>query len=173
MTRLIHQFDPKLDLTFERIVEVSPELVWAAWTQSAHLKNWFTPAPWTTVDCEIDLRPGGIFRTVMRSPEGQEFPNAGCYLEIISNEKLVWTNALAPGFRPAKVSATEVADCGAFVFTAVISLEPQGNGTKYKALVMHGDEDGRKKHEEMGFHEGWGKALDQLVAHMKKNRQAA
>ena len=49
-----------------------------AWTTPEHLKKWFTPAPWTTVDCEIDLRPGGIFRTVMRSPEGQEFPNVGC-----------------------------------------------------------------------------------------------
>ena len=48
------------------------ELVWKAWTMPEHLKKWFTPAPWQTVECEIDLRPGGIFRTVMRSPEGQD-----------------------------------------------------------------------------------------------------
>ena len=42
-----------------------------AWTHPEHLKRWFTPAPWTTVDCEIDLRPGGIFRTTMRSPDGR------------------------------------------------------------------------------------------------------
>src|SRR5262249_22802221 len=92
--------DPKLDLVLERFVEVSPELVWMAWTQPEHLKKWFTPAPWTTVDCEIDLRPGGVFRTVMRSPEGKDFPNAGCYLEIVPNRKLVWTDALGAGFRP-------------------------------------------------------------------------
>jgi len=40
--------------------------------------------------------PGGIFRFVMRSPEGKEYPNAGCYLEVIENEKLVWTAALGP-----------------------------------------------------------------------------
>ena len=79
--------DPRLDLLLERVVEVPPELVWAAWTQPEHLKKWFTPAPWTTVDCEIDLRPGGIFRTVMRSPEGQEFPHEGCYLEILENRR--------------------------------------------------------------------------------------
>jgi uncharacterized protein YndB with AHSA1/START domain len=56
-------------------------------------QQWFTPAPWKTVDCEIDLRPGGLFRTVMRSPEGQEFPNVGCYLEIVENEKLIWTQS--------------------------------------------------------------------------------
>jgi len=74
--------DPKLDLLLERVVDVPRELVWAAWTEPAHLKKWFTPDPWKTVDCEIDLRPGGLFRTVMRSPEGQDFPNVGCYLEL-------------------------------------------------------------------------------------------
>jgi hypothetical protein len=72
MTRLIHQPDPLLDLVFERIVDVPQELVWAAWTTPEHLTHWFTPVPWKTVDCKIDLRPGGIFRTVMRSPEGKD-----------------------------------------------------------------------------------------------------
>ena len=103
MTRTItHQLDPKLDLVLERVVDVPPELVWAAWTRPEYIKKWFTPVPWQTVDCEIDLRPGGIFRTVMRSPEGQEFPNSGCYLEVIENKKLVWTAALTAGYRPAK-----------------------------------------------------------------------
>lgn len=79
MTPSQYQPDPRLDLVIERIVDVPPELVWKAWTSPEHLKPWFTPVPWKTVDCEIDLRPGGMFRTVMRSPEGQEFPNVGCY----------------------------------------------------------------------------------------------
>jgi len=159
MTRTItHTPDPKLDLVLERVVDVPPKLVWAAWTRPEYVKKWFTPAPWQTVDCEIDLRPGGIFRTVMRSPEGQEFPNSGCILEAIENEKLVWTAALGPGYRPQNVSADVP------LFTAVILLEPRGAGTKYTALVIHGNEDAAKKHAVMGFHDGWGKALDQLVA---------
>src|ERR1700730_8731992 len=137
-----HKPDPRLDLLLGRVVNVPPELVWAAWTVPEHVKKWFTRAPWTTVDCEIDLRPGGIFRTVMRSPERQEFPNVGCYLEIVKNEKLVWTNVLAPGYRPSKPSAPM--PCDTFAFTAVISLEPHGNETKYTALVIHGDEEARK-----------------------------
>jgi uncharacterized protein YndB with AHSA1/START domain len=162
MTRLIHKPDPSLDLVLERIVDIPPKLVWAAWTKPEHIKKWFSPLPWKTVDCEIDLRPGGIFRTVMRSPEGQDHPNVGCYLEVVENEKLVWTIALAPGYRPSKGHA-EVPP-----FTAVIALEPQGKGTKYTVIVIHKDEADRKKHEEMGFHDGWGTVLDQLVAYMKK-----
>jgi uncharacterized protein YndB with AHSA1/START domain len=156
-----HQYkpDPSLDLVLERVVDVSPQLVWAAWTQPEHVKKWFTPRPWQTVDCEIDLRPGGIFRTTMRSPEGEEFPNLGCYLEVVENRKLVWTDALEPGFRPA----TPVSGCGVTNFTAIVMLEPKGKGTKYTALALHKSEEERKKHEEMGFHEGWGTALDQLV----------
>lgn len=153
--------DPKLDLVLERIVDVPPKLVWAAWTEPEHLKKWFTPKPWETVDCELDLRPGGIFRFVMRSPEGQDFPYVSCYLEVIENEKLVWTRALGPGFRP------KTAEGDVPVFTAVILFEPRGTGTKYTAIVIHGDEEGAKKHAAMGFHEGWGTCLDQLVAHAK------
>ncbi len=149
--------DPKLDLVLERVVDVPPEKVWAAWTRPEHVVHWFAPAPWRCVDCEIDLRPGGMFKTVMRSPEGEEFPGAGCYLEIVPNERLVWTDALLPGWRPAPEP----------FFTAVLTLEPRGAGTRYVATAIHGDEAGAKKHADMGFLHGWGAALDQLVAHAK------
>jgi uncharacterized protein YndB with AHSA1/START domain len=106
MTRsTLQQPDPTLDLVLERIVDVPTELVWAAWTTPEHVKKWFTPAPWTTVNCEIDLRPGGIFRTVMASPEGQLFPHVGCYLEVIRDEKLPGSPArpAGAGFRRPSV----------------------------------------------------------------------
>jgi len=159
------KLDPKRDLVLERVVEVSRELVWRAWTEPEHLMKWFTPMPWKTVECDIDLRPGGLFRTVMRSPEGQDFPNLGCYLEVIKNERLVWTNALEAGFRPA--SAAEATSCGPFLFTGIISIEAHGKGTKYTAIALHGDEAASKQHAEMGFQDGWGTALEQLVAHAK------
>ena len=168
MTPPIAQHELTLDLIFERIVDVTPAQVWAAWTTPEHLKHWFTPAPWKTVDCEIDLRPGGIFRTVMRSPEGQDFPNLGCYLEIIPNQKLVWTNALSAGFRPALPASAEASSCVPFFFTAVITFEPHSKGTRYSARVMHSEEAGRKAHVDMGFQEGWSVALDQLIAYAKR-----
>ncbi len=146
--------DPRLDLVLQREIEVPRELVWAAWTQPEHLRQWFTPAPWKVSDCEIDLRPGGVFHTTMVSPEGEEFPNAGCYLEVVPTERLVFTDALLPGYRPAEQP----------FMTAVILLEAIGTGTRYTAIAMHRDEESRKQHEEMGFMEGWGKALEQLVA---------
>jgi uncharacterized protein YndB with AHSA1/START domain len=159
-----YNHNPRLDLVMERIVDVPRELVWKAWTTPEYLVKWFTPASWQTVDCEIDLRPGGIFRTVMRSPEGTDHPNVGCYLEVVENEKLVWTDALERGYRPS----VKPSDClVSFFFTAIIMLEPHKDGTKYTVIALHSNEEGRKKHEEMGFHEGWGKCLDQLVAFVK------
>jgi uncharacterized protein YndB with AHSA1/START domain len=150
------------DLQFERELDIAPELVWTAWTEPEHLVQWFTPAPWRTLDAEIDLRPGGIFRTVMQSPDGDiTNDNSGCYLEVVPNERLVWTGALGPGFRPNDFSE------GGFPFTAVITLQPTATGTRYHTRVMHASEEHRRTHEEMGFIEGWNAALDQLVAHMQ------
>jgi len=166
---IVFKPDPKLDLVLERIVDVPKELVWLAWTTPEHIKKWFTPAPWTTTDCEIDLRPGGIFRTVMRSPEGEEFPNAGCYLEVIEGERLVWTDALEPGYRPTRRAADDAAGGGISAFTAVISLATHGEGTKYTAMAIHRTEAEKASHEAMGFHDGWGKALDQLVELVRRS----
>jgi len=74
----VDQFDPELDLKFERIVDLPPERIWAGWTEPELLKRWFCPLPWKTVDCEINLMPGGIFRTVMQGPDGEEVTNIGC-----------------------------------------------------------------------------------------------
>jgi len=156
------QFDPRLDLALERQIDVPRSLVWAAWTKPEHLRKWFTPAPWTMPECETDLRPGGIFRTVMRSPEGEQNENTGCYLEVIPEERLVWTDALLPGFRPSKRSF--LSEIG---LTVSVTFESRGNGTLYTAVVMHRDEGERSRHEEMGFHLGWGTVLDQLAALMK------
>lgn len=161
--------DPALDLVLERWVDVPPERVWAAWTEPRHIVHWFTPAPYTTPSCDIDLRPGGRFRVVMRSPEGQEMVSEGCYLEVTPGRRLIWTAALAPGYRPAPAPTTATD----FPFTAVISIEAQGQGTKYTAIALHRNEEDRAQHEAMGFHDGWGKALDQLVALMREEPQEA
>ena len=152
------EINPKLDLVLERVVDVKPELVWRAWTEPEHVMKWFTPKPWETIECEIDLRPGGLFRTTMRSPEGEVMPaNNGCFLEVVPNRRLVFTDALGPGYRPNPSS----------FMTAYVLIEPEGSGTKYTAIAVHSSEEQRKQHEEMGFHDGWGTALDQLVAYAK------
>jgi uncharacterized protein YndB with AHSA1/START domain len=149
--------DPSRDLEFERVVDVAPELVWQAWTDPEHLKKWFTPPPWKTVACEIDLRRGGRFRTVMQGPDGEEVDSSGCYLEIVEHELLVFTDALGPGYRPVEKP----------FFTAMVSLAHEGAGTRYTARAIHGSLEARDQHESMGFHEGWGTALEQLVTVMK------
>lgn len=155
-------------LSFTRDIDTPIDRVWKAWTDPQWLMKWFTPVPWKTIDCEIDLRPGGIFRTTMLSPEGEQFPNMGCYLEVVPERKLVWTNALLPGYQPAPPITTT--HCGTFYFTAMLTLEPltalgsKATGTRYTATVLHADEAGCKQHEEMGFNAGWNAALDQLIA---------
>ena len=95
--------DPALDLVVERVVRVSPERAWAAWTEPEHLRQWYAPAPGVISQCEIDLRPGGVFRFAPRQPDGTENPFTCCYLEVVPYRRLVWTDALLPGYRPAPI----------------------------------------------------------------------
>ncbi len=155
--------DPETDLVLTCDVDVPPTVVWAAWTEPERLVQWFTPRPWTTPECEIDLRPGGVFRTLMRGPDGEEGGGTGCYLEVVPNERLIWTGALGPGFRPNPKEDMAID----MVFTAIISMEAIDGGTRYTAAVMHADPAGAKQHAEMGFFDGWGTCLDQLVEYIK------
>lgn len=161
-------FNPALDLVLTRTTTVAPELVWKAWTTPDLIVQWFTPKPWTTPECEIDLRPGGRFYTLMQSPEGETFAGESCILEVVENKRLVWTSGLIGGFRPTSKPGSEESP-GSFPFTAIIELEPNGSGgTNYKVTLVHGDEATKQKHDGMGFETGWGAAFDQLVELMSK-----
>lgn len=153
------------DLVLERVVDVSPELVFKAWTTPKHLMPWFCPKPYRTVECEIDLRPGGKFFTQMVDPNGKKLPAApGCYLEIVPARKIVWTSALGPGYRPHDSASAP------WFFTAVLTFEPHGDGgCKYTATAIHATKEQADAHENMGFSHGWAKVCEQLVQYVKTN----
>src|SRR4029078_11661265 len=103
-------------------------------------------------------RPGGRSVTTMESPEGEQFPNAGCFLQVEPGSLLVFTSAMVEGFRPVPAG-------DGMLFTARMeSARGADGGTSYRAVAMHADKATAEQHAQMGSHEGWGAATDQLVA---------
>lgn len=144
---------PSRELVLTRDIPATPERILEMW--ATRLPEWWAPKPFTTPVFEMDLRTGGIIRTVMRAPDGQEIPTSGVFLEVVKNERIVMTDAYGPGWEPSP---------GIF-FTAIITMEPlPGGKTRYTARALHWTEENCRKHEQMGFHQGWGQCLDQLTA---------
>jgi uncharacterized protein YndB with AHSA1/START domain len=103
---------------------------------------------------KLDVRPGGSSIITMRSPEGQDFPNSGVYLEVVPNEKLVFTDAFTQAWVPS-----------AKPFMAVtLTFADEGGKTRYTATARHWNAEDREAHEKMGFHVGWGICAAQLEA---------
>ncbi|WP_343714671.1 SRPBCC family protein [Inquilinus sp.] len=141
------------ELVLTRLIDAPREKLFRAWTEPELMKQWFTPRPWTTPVIEVDLRPGGANLIVMRGPDGTEFPNRGVYLEIVKNERLVFTDAYTKAWEPAEKP----------FFTGIITFEDEGGKTRYTARAVHWTVADREAHEKMGFHEGWGICADQLA----------
>jgi uncharacterized protein YndB with AHSA1/START domain len=149
------------DLVLERTLDAPIDLVWKAYTDPNHLKQWFAPKPYEISEIELDLKPGGIFRIRMVGPDGFDTGHGtpGCVLEVVDRKKLIWTSALGPGYRPNEAGE----GCDSFPMTAVITFADAGDGkTLYKAVALHKDAADKETHEKMGFHEGWGTTASQL-----------
>lgn len=146
--------NPKLDLVISRVINAPKDLVWLAWTDPQHLMKWWAPVPYSTPECEIDLRAGGIFRTVMQAPDGTLNAGTGIFLEVVEGHKIIFTDALEPGYRLAQDP----------FMTVIITFEEANGQTTYTATVMHKDEETCRQHEEMGFYSGWGTCIEQLAA---------
>jgi uncharacterized protein YndB with AHSA1/START domain len=142
------------ELVIRRVIDAPPERVFKAWTDPELLKQWFAPLPWTTPVAELNVRPGGANLIVMRDPAGNDYPNRGVYLEVVKNERLVFTDAYSKAWEPSEKP----------FMTVIATLENQGGKTKYTARVLHWTVADREAHEKMGFHQGWGQCTDQLAA---------
>ena len=142
------------ELSLTRIIDAPREKLFRCWTGAELMKEWFCPKPWRVSHAEIDLRPGGSSLIVMNGPDGEEFPNRGVYLEVVENEKLVFTDAYVSAWVPSEKP----------FMTAIVTFENLGEGrTRYTAICRHWTEEDMKTHEAMGFHEGWGICADQLA----------
>jgi uncharacterized protein YndB with AHSA1/START domain len=150
---------PDRELIISRIIAAPRERVFKAWTDPELLKQWFAPLPYTTPVAELDVRPGGANLIVMRDPAGNEFPNRGVYLEVVKNERLVFTDAYTKAWEPSEKP----------FMTVILTFENEGGKTKYTARVLHWTVADREAHEKMGFHQGWGQCADQLVALVTKS----
>lgn len=150
----------EFELTIDRFIDAPPATVWMAWSQPEHLAQWWIPAPIECKVVKLDLRPGGGFETQMRQGDGNFQPHLeACFLEAVPETRLVFTTALAEGWQPIEPWLT---------LTAIISFEPERSGTRYSARVMHKTPADARKHEELGFHEGWGTTIGQLAAFVEK-----
>jgi uncharacterized protein YndB with AHSA1/START domain len=141
------------ELTFERMLDASADKLFRAWTEPDLLQKWFCPRPWTVSSAQLDVRPGGASLVTMRSPEGQDVPNRGVYLEVVKNERLVFTDAFVEAWVPSERAFMVV----------TITFEAQGAKTRYSARIQHWNVTAREEHENMGFHAGWAIATDQLT----------
>lgn len=142
------------ELVLTRLIDASPEVLYRCWTDPELMVRWFAPAPWSTPRAESDPRPGGRSLIVMADPEGNEFPNAGIYLEVVPNRRIVTTDAYTEGWVPSEKP----------FMTTIIEFTPEDGKTRYTATARHWSAEDKAAHEQMGFHEGWGQCADQLEA---------
>jgi len=146
------------ELMLTRLINAPREKVYRAWTDPELLKQWFAPLPYTTPVADLDVRPGGANFIVMRGPDGKDMPNRGVYLEVVPNERLVFTDAYVNAWEPSEKP----------YMTVILAFEDQDGKTRYTARVRHWTVTDREAHEKMGFHQGWGICTDQLTALVAK-----
>ncbi len=151
MTTTLH---PELDLTVSRIIKAPRSAIWKAWAEPQSFEQWWVPAPAVCRVRDMDLRPGGAFRTEISQDGGAFGPHiTGCFLAVDELERIVFTDALVAGWRPAEAS---------FV-TAVITMKEHTDGTEYTATALHRNIADRDEHEQLGFYDGWGTVIRQLA----------
>ena len=143
--------EPLHELGIERHIAAPPATVWRVMTE--RLAEWWCPKPWTTEVRRLEWRAGGPAEMTMRGPnEGDVSEIDGVVLEVVPNQRFVFTQAFAAGWVPQKP-----------FMVGIFTLEPDGDGTRYRATARHWDEATMEEHRKMGFDSGWKVVADQLA----------
>ncbi|AYV56638.1 hypothetical protein CH370_16900 [Leptospira kmetyi] len=161
------------ELILSRIFDAPKNLVYRVWTDPKHIVFWWGPKDFTNPICEVDLKVGGKYRLVMRSPEGIDYPLQGVYLEIVENEKIVstdvmddhpveWMNELKEKLDGSPDSPN---------FTATVTFEEYRGKTKVTIRSTFASNKVRDAFQAMGMIEGWSESLVRFEAELYKTKK--
>ena len=134
-----------------RVLNASRSRVFEAWTRAEHLPHWFGPKGFTVHSCEVDARPGGVFRMCLRSPEGRDYWVRGEYREVAPPERLV-------------ISCTADDEKGIERLTETIrvSFAEEAGGTRLTVDVAATGATPKAAEMMSGMEKGWSQTVDRL-----------
>lgn len=160
------------EFVISRRIDAPREVVWRACTEPALMEQWWGPQFFTIPVCYMNVRPGGIYRIVMRAPDGIDYPMKGAYREVAEPERLVFTMDLSDHpkewfdtFRSNQ--SGEVVDAVGEIF-ATAHFEEQGGATRLTVQMLFQSAAVRDAMLKMGMSEGWSQSLARLVALLAK-----
>jgi uncharacterized protein YndB with AHSA1/START domain/uncharacterized membrane protein YphA (DoxX/SURF4 family) len=157
-----------------RVFDASRELVWQAWTDPKLMAQWWGPRAFANPVCELDVRPGGAYRIVMRSSDGVEYPVKGVYHEVAEPERLVMSVDCSE--HPAewqdlvKPSRAKGEDNPAGKMQSTVSLEDVGGKTRLTIRMRFESAAIRDALLKIGMNEGWNESLERLEPILAKAR---
>jgi uncharacterized protein YndB with AHSA1/START domain len=144
------------ELEVTRLFRAPVAALWRCWSEPLLLAKWWAPSPVLTRDVVLDLQPGGQFRATQQTPDGAQDVTEYCILAVEPGHRIVLTDVLTAGFRPAS--------CPDIGFTATVHFDAESGGARYTVRLTHRDAEAAERHVAMGFHETWGIATSQLGA---------
>jgi uncharacterized protein YndB with AHSA1/START domain len=140
-------------IVMTRVYDAPRDLVWEAITDPKHVSRWWGGPGVTNPVCEMDVRPGGHWRHVMRFADGRELNMSFLFVEIDKPRKLVWQSAGSQGV-------------GDILFTATLDeLDP--NKTAWKLLTRFQSERDRETALSMGFAKPIEASNDRFAAYLE------
>jgi uncharacterized protein YndB with AHSA1/START domain len=144
------------DIVVTRTIDAPRALVFSAWTDPKHVANWFGPRGVTIPTCTMDVKPGGRFHMIWQHADGTQSPVKGAYREVVSPERLVYTDEWdVPGL-PTQESIVTV------------TFEEQDGKTLLTIRTLFSTAEVREYAAQQGFETGWAEFLDRLVEQLAK-----
>lgn len=138
------------EIAITRTFDAPPQLVFEAWTRPELLRQWWGCEGSTLTTCEVDLRPGGQWRFVMRMPDGSEHPLKGVYRDIVPSEQLVYSECY------------DMPSIGSPQWLTTITFKPCGDKTKLTHTLLHGSKEARDGHLQAGMEGGMAQSFERL-----------
>ena len=155
------------EVVVSRTFNAPRERLFAAWTSPGSFVQWWGPYPTINPAVEMDVRPGGAFRWVMRSPEGTDYPLSGTYKEIVQPERLVYTHNLNehPQAWHQKINMLRHAPKDSRVPDALVTVTfvETRDKTRLTITTLFDSAETAEAFREMGMEQGWGMSLDRLA----------